>query len=354
MLEDAVGSYDNICTYSFDPDDGAARQPSIGRRDPRHCRFCNDARRPLTFHQEAHVIPAALGNRRLFSWEECDGCNARGSQYEDALCKQLSLLRAMSRIDGRAGAPKHRFGSYPSFVQSDKGNNRVIVSRTQGDQTLKIRRLAEGLRYIVRIPKYRPLDVAKAIARMAYFVLPDVELPRAEHIRRWLRDEENWLAPIFHGFVPGPGLRYITLNVERRTVSDDGLMPLYRVFFAFSTAVYALHIPDDGWVLPANITLPDLGRSPYPPHDVKWNRTRLLQDGEQPPYDEHVDVAVPALRGVPLVPEATIREAAHARWEARGRGDGRALDDWLEAEEGLLVDQLRAHSAQVPVEDDPL
>jgi hypothetical protein len=183
---------------------------------------------------------------------------------------------------------------------------------------------------------------------MAYFVLPDSELARFEHIRQWLRGDVAWLPLLYRGFVPGPGLRQVGLNVEIRADPNDQATPLARVFFAFSTSLHILHIPDASWTLPEELTLPDLGRSPYPPHDVKWGPERIVSDAELEPHDESIDVTIPALANVPPTPDAEIRRAAHARWEGRGGGDGHALDDWLAAEEDLLLEQLRQFSAPVP------
>ncbi len=123
------------------------------------------------------------------------------------------------------------------------------------------------------------------------------QLDPFEHVRRWLRDEEVWLPTVFRGFVPGPGLRCVTLNVERRADFDDQRTPLYRVFFVYSTSIHVLHVPDANWMLPVEVTLPDIGNSPYPPHNVKWVRQQLVEDRELAPYEEFIDVAVPALRG---------------------------------------------------------
>jgi hypothetical protein len=40
------------------------------------CTFCGGAFPTVTFRNDSHAFPAALGNRDLLSNEECDGCNA--------------------------------------------------------------------------------------------------------------------------------------------------------------------------------------------------------------------------------------------------------------------------------------
>src|SRR5690242_4591459 len=58
----------------------------LGER-PQRCRFCDRTQDETSFRDEAHVVPAALGNRRLKSLEECVSCNQEGSQLEDHLIR---------------------------------------------------------------------------------------------------------------------------------------------------------------------------------------------------------------------------------------------------------------------------
>jgi len=83
-------------------------------------------------------------------------------------------------------------------------------------------------------------------------------------------------------------------------------------------------------------------KSPYPPHDVKWERSRVMSEEVARGRIDTFDVYVPALAALPPVPHDEIAVAAYFRWLARGApmsGDG-AMGDWLEAEQDLLWGQV--------------
>ena len=66
------------------------------------CRFCgNDDRRK--FRTKAHTFPEALGNKWVFSDDECDDYNARFSVYEDALIKAVGPLLTLGGTRGKRG-----------------------------------------------------------------------------------------------------------------------------------------------------------------------------------------------------------------------------------------------------------
>ena len=60
---------------------------SIGRGGV--CRFLWAMMTGRKFRTRAHTFPEALGNKWVFSDDECDECNARFSVYEDALTKAV-------------------------------------------------------------------------------------------------------------------------------------------------------------------------------------------------------------------------------------------------------------------------
>src|SRR5688572_26703689 len=52
------------------------------------CRYCGETRAAL-FRKKAHTFPEFLGNRRVFSRDECDACNQLFSAYETELAAYL-------------------------------------------------------------------------------------------------------------------------------------------------------------------------------------------------------------------------------------------------------------------------
>lgn len=68
------------------------------------CRYCG-ATDAIAFGKatNAHAFPAALGNRTLFSLDECKACNTKFSVYEDALCKAVGPFLTLGGVRGRNG-----------------------------------------------------------------------------------------------------------------------------------------------------------------------------------------------------------------------------------------------------------
>ncbi|HWU87413.1 MAG TPA: HNH endonuclease [Kofleriaceae bacterium] len=168
---------------------------------PGVCRFCGRTAPAVTFRKDAHALPAAFGNKYLLSREECDDCNAHGSALEDALTKRMTVARVWSRIAGRDGGVKHRFGDRPSSIESDPANNRIIIDRTVGDDSLDVQRTRDGLRYIIKIPAHRPLDAMRAVARVGLMLDPSTNLTAWAPRRRarpttpqvWIRSSDQHL-----------------------------------------------------------------------------------------------------------------------------------------------------------------
>lgn len=79
-----------------------------GNRAKRMCRFCSNTRIPLTFHQRAHAISEALGNKTIILHDECDGCNAEFSKStEQDIIEFYSFFRAVHGIKGKGGLKEY-------------------------------------------------------------------------------------------------------------------------------------------------------------------------------------------------------------------------------------------------------
>lgn len=331
-----------VATFEIDPT-ATGRKTLIPSPTPWVCRFCERTRPAVKFSKDAHAIPVALGNRYLLTQEECDDCNTNGSKLETDLSSQMLLTRVMSRIPGRSGGVKHRFGDRPSWIASVAGSNDLTVDRTIGDDSLDVRRTREGLRYRVKVPAYRPLNALRAIARLGFMLVPSSDLPRWDHIRRWIRGEVTWPSAFVHdGFIPGAGLRLVRVGVYMNANAQPG-EALFRIGLMFGTAVVVMHLPMADMAL-ADAPIMDIGRSPYPPHEVRWVRMQVRGDEVLPARYEEFDVHVPALAAMEPPSREHVAEAAYFRWLARGghNAPDAACNDWLDAEQQLLWAQVPA------------
>jgi len=313
---------------------------------PRWCRFCERFAPEVTFKKEAHVLPSALGNRSLFSLEECDECNWRGSKLETDLAGFLSLARVTSMVPpGRGGPIKHKpWSGIDRWMEAMPNDRRLTVRVGAGgddDGPVRVTLHRDGMRLSTLVPSYRPANVARALARMLLFVVPREELPALHHILQWVRGADLWRYPRYHvARMPG------TLPAAGLTLHRPGPgMPSYCVNLYFGHVALSCFLPDasfEGPMLEFPASEP-VDTYEYPADFVvrsEWVSVDVVPGGFVRASDEEIAVA------------------AYYRWLEGGRRDGTALDDWLWSQEEVTRRKLvagqaefRRRSAEAPQED---
>jgi hypothetical protein len=242
-----------------------ATKRRLGQRSPRKCKFCGRTATDTTFRNDAHVIPAAFGNRSLFSLEECDKCNSSiGSPLEDDLAKFLSLPRAISRLPARNGTAKIRHPNQAGYVKGDHVENRVLIHQPRDDEGVHVEDDGNGiLRLTVDTPAYRPANVARALGRMLLFTLDATETG-FDGVLSWVRREVDWFPiPMAVLHFPSAGFDGVSLMVHRYTRAQN--RRVFRVGFLYSSFLTVVPIPMDQWSLPSGL---ELLNYPPPPHDA--------------------------------------------------------------------------------------
>lgn len=148
------------------------------------CRYCG-AIGPGIFGKRtnAHALPAALGNRTLFSLDECKACNDKFSVYEDALCKAVGPFLTLGGVRGRSGVRKtgqSRSNSRMRHTTLDgkrqlsiasEGDTNKLVGVDQATGLLSLTVPVEG---DVFVPRY----AYKALIKTGLAMLPAEELQR--------------------------------------------------------------------------------------------------------------------------------------------------------------------------------
>lgn len=150
---------------------------NLKKRQLRVCRFCGKSAPDATFKNDSHVFPKALGNAFLISDFECDRCNNNFSRYEDDLMKYLGLSRTLSKVRGRK--------LNPGFVSKDIKASKEIIFNSE--KVLKIENkgplkkilfdratLQQSIEYTK--PPYIPINVFKALYKMALSIVPSDEM----------------------------------------------------------------------------------------------------------------------------------------------------------------------------------
>lgn len=222
------------------------------------CRFCgtSDA---SSFGKKAnaHTFPEALGNRSLFSLDECVACNAKFALYEDALCKAVGPFLTLGGTRGKGGVRQtgRTKGDLVLKHQNAEGKRQLLaIARDLGD----LSRLAtlQGEVLSLRIPVSResfiPLYAYKALLKIAVSILPSDKLPLFQKSLLFLKhtDQPPGQYPVQVGFSYAfignspPTLGGAVLQI-RETNPD---FPFLIALFQAGSVCFqiALH-PDDTW-----------------------------------------------------------------------------------------------------------
>ena len=181
----------------------------------RRCRFCRRGKPHVSFSKRAHAIPEFLGNKSLFSKNECDGCNKfLADSYEDHLSKWSLFGRALSRVKGKAtaGGPTYKSAAEKFRVESDANGVRIHLGSEDLKETLSGRTApfefelpTEG-----KSQPHVPIRAAMALVKVASSICPVDELGECTRAIDWLMGRitvETSNFPVVHTFIPGPVLR---------------------------------------------------------------------------------------------------------------------------------------------------
>lgn len=162
------------------------------------CRFCGRSE-GASFRKRAHTFPEALGNRWVFSLDECDDCNRRFGIYEDALASALRPFLTLGGVAGKSGVPQTGRSSGNHVIRHDRvdGRRRLLFEQRNvvpGDVvgvSPDRRRLEFNIP--VEVIPFRPRRAYKALSKIGLSLLPAELLPEYSKLLSWLQTPEEQL-----------------------------------------------------------------------------------------------------------------------------------------------------------------
>jgi hypothetical protein len=198
---------------------GSLGKPRVDLGEKGRCRFC-DRTEGITFRKEAHTFPQGLGNRWVFSRDECDACNSLFSVYEDALIKCVSPFLTLGGVKGKSN----------KIRQTGRSAGRSVIARRDGaglpklTMVVKDAEISEHLRvdplsrhFQAKMPvapvPFKPRYAYKALAKMGFALLPPSEIQHYRKLREWLLN-------------PGDSLDFSCLEVALSLASVGNAPPL--------------------------------------------------------------------------------------------------------------------------------
>lgn len=167
----------------------------LGPKSPRRCIFCNCGSTKVTFKKDAHVIPAGLGNKSLFSAQECDNCNARaGETVETDLCNYLAPVRPIAFAPARSGMPKIK-PKGTDYIKANREDRLVSIRAHESNSGVKVTDdWLHNLELEVDCPKFSPANVTRAIARIGYFIANQHSECRV--LKNWCLGTDPWVTTL--------------------------------------------------------------------------------------------------------------------------------------------------------------
>jgi len=210
------------------------------------CRYCGKSNLEVKFKKIAHAIPELLGNKYLFSNDECDDCNSYFDKHlENNLANFLGISRTTSQVMGKKGVPKAK-SSRGERIEAIDGD--IVIIQTENSDIFKP--LSEKTVKISSSPTtYVPINVYKCFVKIALSALPEYELENFSECISWVRHNHEpakfdaKMLKMHMTMVPGKNpFRHIWLQVFKRK-GDKTKYPYMTCMIAFSNYMFQFVIP---------------------------------------------------------------------------------------------------------------
>lgn len=163
------------------------------------CRYCGTSESSL-FKRQAHTFPEALGNKWVFSNDECDQCNSEiFARYDDALANCISPIITLGGTRGKGNTVRQtgrRAGK--SILQRNRthDNRPSIFFETKDTTYLKrssFNTYNQELTLVTPVASvpFKPRFAYKALSKMGYALLPESETKNYTRLQQWLINTDD-------------------------------------------------------------------------------------------------------------------------------------------------------------------
>ena len=159
------------------------------------CRFCGETDSKL-FQQRAHMIPESLGNKWLFSADECDRCNKLFGRYDQAFADAVGAVLTMGGTKGKKNRIRKtgRTGGISTVRRKRGFDGRPQLSVMSGnvdfEKVMKHDSTSGFSTFNLPLPPtpFHPRHAYKSLCKMGIALLPQEELPAFQKLIAWLQD----------------------------------------------------------------------------------------------------------------------------------------------------------------------
>lgn len=204
-MERFLDTYDTVFYRAIPTVSDGRRPESLAQGAPMFCAYCARGKPEVSFAEDKHVVPVGLGNRTLFTSEECDGCNHAFERCDSALCELFLPVRALLGIQKRDGPlPKFKPSDRASIGGGTRGDPIPVVIDIEGTR-IRLEDLGDHRARLV-IDEFG-VDVHSAmrsLARMAWIVSPEAVRKNSPELLTWV-----------HADAPSTPYKFATISIPR-------------------------------------------------------------------------------------------------------------------------------------------
>lgn len=195
---------------------GNTRKRFYGERDKakRVCRYClRSEKKGAKFTQETHAISDALGNKVLYSNEECDDCNDYlGSHCEQDFGEFLRLQRCYFGVKSREGVPVVRGRN---FEMSHPEGQPIKIDYRSTDDNVPDDLNSLVLQYEM---EYNPQNLYRALVKYFIGLVPQKYVSHFQQTGPWVKGIDEAGSPVSLNQLPTIKQLSISQPVDRPQV----------------------------------------------------------------------------------------------------------------------------------------
>jgi hypothetical protein len=217
----------------------------------RVCRFCRRSISDgISFNHISHAISESLGNKHIFTLEECDECNQKFSNLEQHITNFLGVMLYTYGIEGKKSR-KNPSGlrklETPEYGFAEEGGVKTIHIKKKQSQKIYDDLVNSGtisFQAPLKFDKFVPLNVYKSFCKFALCLFNKEDLPHFKSLVNWVTDkvglpfEPKVLMSPYNMPTEHPKFAYFTQEVDKSTPCCIGM-------FFISNLVFLVEFPTE-------------------------------------------------------------------------------------------------------------
>ena len=244
MLTHLAQDYDilKICKLNQTSDEILSSGSAV-----RKCRFCGNTEPAVKFRKRAHAISELCGSHHLLSDYECDSCNGKFSKYERAFSQFMLFYHSILGVEGKKGVPKYQRNRNETTGVSYENGKASLRSQVNEAPFFSIK-CKDNKVTVAGTRTYVPIDVYRALLKMALTVMPESEIQYLQDTLRFLCDKSFTLQHskqvFLRVFTGGMNvIRPSSVQLYKRKAGCTKNLPAYLFALSYSNFTFQMFLP---------------------------------------------------------------------------------------------------------------